>query len=107
MDVLWIGLAYILGLAVSYVRVPPLVGYLGAGFLLASFGFEGVVIAGIAHLGVLFLLFTVGLNLRFKNIWRPEVLGAGSIHLFISGVIFFAAALGFGYGIKTGRAEHR
>ncbi|MEQ8524704.1 cation:proton antiporter [Gracilimonas sp.] len=98
MEILSIGLAYILGMVVSIIRLPPLVGYLGAGFLLSILGYSGgETLNEIGHLGVLFLLFTVGLHLRFKNLWRAEVIGVGALHLLISSFVFFMIALGFRY----------
>jgi Kef-type K+ transport system membrane component KefB len=41
LDPLWIIAAFIFGAAVSRIGLPPLVGYLIAGFFLNSFGVEG------------------------------------------------------------------
>jgi len=41
MDPLWILVAFILGFAVYRIGLPPLVGYLIAGFVLHSFGIRG------------------------------------------------------------------
>ncbi len=100
MDILWIGVAFIFGMAFSRIKLPPLVGYLAAGAALSAYGYEaGAALHEVAHLGVLFLLFTVGLHLRLKNIIRTEVLGTGGIHLLVSTVIFTPIALAFGYGL--------
>jgi len=100
MDIVWIGMAFILGMLLSRIKLPPLVGYLAAGALLGAYGYDaGTALDQIAHLGVLFLLFTVGLHLRLKNIFRLEVLGTGVIHLMMSIAIFYPVALYFGYGI--------
>lgn len=99
MEILWLVAAYILGMAVSKIKIPPLVGFLGAGILLSLSGFETTdALHQIGHLGVLLLLFTVGLHLRFKSILRPEVLGAGGLHLAISAGMFMLVANFFGYG---------
>jgi predicted Kef-type K+ transport protein len=92
MEILWLIAAYIFGIAVSKIKIPPLVGFLGAGILLSVYGYETTdALHEIGHLGVLLLLFTVGLHLRFKSILRPEVLGAGGIHLAISASVFMLA----------------
>lgn len=98
MDIIWVGFAFIVGTLVSRFNIPPLVGYLLAGLGLAAFGYEpGEMLQEIAHLGVIFLLFTVGLHIRLRNIVRPEVVGVGLIHLAISTAIFFPVCLYFGF----------
>lgn len=100
MEILWLAAAYILGMAVSRLKLPPLVGFLGAGIILSLIGFETTdTLHEIGHLGVLFLLFTVGLHLRLKSILRPEVLGAGGIHLVLTAGIFGVIAALFGYSL--------
>ncbi|MDZ7692446.1 MAG: cation:proton antiporter family protein [Balneolaceae bacterium] len=100
MDILWVGVAFIFGMLFSRIKLPPLVGYLAAGAALSVYGYEaGAALHEVAHIGVLFLLFTVGLHLRMKNIIRTEVLGTGGIHLLISTVIFIPIALAFGYDL--------
>ena len=97
MEILWLAAAYVLGMAVSRLKLPPLVGFLGAGIVLSLLGFETTdTLHEIGHLGVLFLLFTVGLHLRLKSILRPEVLGAGGIHLALTAGIFALVASFFG-----------
>ncbi|ETW99968.1 MAG: potassium transporter KefC [Candidatus Entotheonella factor] len=97
MDILWIGLAYLLGLAVSLVSLPPLVGYLGVGFILSAFNLSaGNFLHELAHAGVLLLLFTVGLKLRFRNLLRPEVWAAGSFHFALVMSLFTVGLAAFG-----------
>ena len=73
---IWIAAAFVLGLLARQLKLPPLVGFLAAGFLLNAFGVERTpLLDDIAHLGVLLLLFTVGLKLRFKNLLRAGSLG--------------------------------
>ncbi|MEX2605489.1 MAG: cation:proton antiporter family protein [Gracilimonas sp.] len=98
MEILWLIAAYVLGMVVSKIKIPPLVGFLGAGILLSLYGVESTAaLHEIGHIGVLLLLFTVGLHLRFKSILRPEVLGAGSLHLVITAGIFSLVAYYFGF----------
>ena len=102
MDIIWIGVAFLLGFASSRIHLPPLVGYLIAGLTLSAFGYEGgAMLDEIAHLGVLFLLFTVGLHIRLKNILRYDILGIGLTHLIISTAIFTPISLYFGYGLEA------
>jgi glutathione-regulated potassium-efflux system ancillary protein KefC len=103
MDVVWVGAAYIAGWIGVRLGFPPLVGYLLAGFALYAFGVRSSEpLVHLAEVGVWLLLFTVGLKLRVQNLIRPEVLGAGGLHLLVSSVLLlmaFAASLGFGNAI--------
>src|SRR6056297_3390091 len=102
MDIIWIGFAFIFGLAVSRIKLPPLVGYLAAGLILAGFGYEsGDMLKEISHLGVLFLLFTVGLHIRLKNILRFDILGVSLSHLAISTAIYLPILLYFGFDMQA------
>lgn len=102
MDIIWVGFAFVFGLLVSRAHVPPLVGYLAAGLGLSFFGYEeGEMLHEIAHLGVIFLLFTVGLHIRIKNIVRTEVFGVGIVHLIISALIFTPVTLYFGFDLQA------
>lgn len=96
----WIAFAFVMGLGARSVGLPPLVGYLGAGFALAGFGDligvgprDSAALAHIAHLGVLLLLFTVGLKLKLGNLLRREVIGGGLLHFAISSLVFLPAIL--------------
>lgn len=102
MDIIWIGVAFVMGGLVSRIHIPPLVGYLIAGLALSVYGYEaGSLLHEIAHLGVIFLLFTVGLHIRLKNILRLEIVGVGVIHLLISTGIFVPLCLYFGYTLEA------
>ena len=90
---LWIVGALLLGLAVSRIGLPPLVGFLASGFVFAAFGMDDTpALDGLAHAGVLLLLFAVGLKLRIKTLLRYEVWGTAISHLLLTGIIGVAAA---------------
>lgn len=98
----WIAFAFILGLAARSVGLPPLIGYLCAGFALAGFGnhfgvgpTDSVILEHLAHLGVLLLLFTVGLKLKLSNLVRREVIGGSLLHFGISSLVVLPAILVF------------
>lgn len=102
MDIIWIGVAFLFGFGASRLKLPPLVGYLVAGLALAVYGYEaGDMLKEISHLGVVFLLFTVGLHIRLKNIFRFDILGIGLTHLIISTAIFTPISLYFGYDLQA------
>lgn len=81
-DPLWIAIAFACGLAVKLLGLPPLVGFLVAGFVLNAYGVEsGEFLQEIADLGVTLLLFTLGLKLKFNSLARSEVWGVATIHM--------------------------
>jgi len=81
---LWLGFAYVLGLVMRLLGLPPLVGYLAAGFLLSAQGYEShPVLQQVAHTGVQLLLFGVGLKLRLKSLLRLEVLAGSLLHMLV------------------------
>lgn len=86
---IWLSFAFALGLAVRLAGLPPLVGYLAAGFLLSALGHESnAILKEVSHAGVLLLLFSVGLKLRLQSLLRLEVLAGSLFHLLITvGVI--------------------
>ncbi|MGD9017814.1 MAG: cation:proton antiporter [Desulfobacterales bacterium] len=94
MEPIWILIAFILGFAATRVELPPLVGYLVAGFVLNAMGAEGGhAIERIADLGVLLLLFSIGLKLKFKSLFRPEIWAGATLHLLLS-VVGFGVLIG-------------
>jgi predicted Kef-type K+ transport protein len=103
MDVIWIGVAFGAGMVARALRVPTMVGYLLAGLVLSVVGVpdNSELIVAIGDLGVTLLLFTVGLHLRLKSIIQPEVLGVGSIHLIISGLVFGGIGLLMGWDLMA------
>ena len=98
--------AFALGFAVQQIRLPPLVGYLVAGFALHAVGFEpDPAIDTIADLGVLLLLFGIGLKLKLSALARPVVWVGTSIHLLGSTVVFGLLLAGLGLAIQARRGR--
>ena len=61
---IWLSFAFGLGLVMRLVGLPPLVGYLAAGFILSANGYESNhLLEEVAHAGVLLLLFAIGITL--------------------------------------------
>lgn len=93
MEPLMIALAFVAGFAVQLVRLPPLVGFLAAGFALNAMGFErSPTLDTIANLGVTLLLFTIGLKLDIRTLLRAEVWATASLHI-VGSTLLFAAIL--------------
>lgn len=98
LETIWIAFAFFLGLLVRSIGLPPLIGYLAAGFAISASGGwldipaeNGPILQYVSHLGVLLLLFSVGLKLRARTLLRPEVLASGTLHFAITCALFAPA----------------
>jgi predicted Kef-type K+ transport protein len=88
MDPLWLIIALALGIAAQRLLLPPLVGFLTAGFVLHAFGEQGgAILDGAARLGVLLLLFSIGLKLRPGSFLTPAIWAVAPTHLAASMLI--------------------
>jgi monovalent cation:H+ antiporter-2, CPA2 family len=88
--------AFIGGILARRIGLPTIVGYLLAGIAIGPFtpGFVGDMetISQLAELGVIFLMFGVGLHFSLKDLWRVRSIAIpGAL-----GQMAFATLLGFG-----------
>lgn len=90
-EVVCISFAFFFGLAVRQVGLPPMVGFLAAGFAVNLAGQPlGLpdetheILKHVSHLGVLLLMFAVGLKLKLGQVAQPQVLGGGLLHFAIT-----------------------
>jgi predicted Kef-type K+ transport protein len=91
-DPIWIAVAFALGMAALQVGLPPLVGFLVAGFALNWAGAEGGrFLDEIADLGVTLLLFSIGLKLQVGKLLKPQVWGVALGHMIL--IVLLLAAL--------------
>jgi Kef-type K+ transport system membrane component KefB len=90
--------AWVLGLAAHFSRQPSILAYLIAGFVIGPFGTGWVKsqesISVISELGLIFMLFMIGLEIDLKKIVRagPVILLAGGVQLIggaLLGILFF------------------
>ncbi|MGI9607596.1 MAG: cation:proton antiporter [Acidimicrobiales bacterium] len=85
MDLALLVVAFVFGFIAAQLRLPPLVGYLGAGFTLHAFGNESTpTIDTVADIGILLLLFGIGLKLKPRTLLRREVLGTAGVFALIA-----------------------
>ncbi|MGD8560637.1 MAG: cation:proton antiporter [Gammaproteobacteria bacterium] len=94
----WLALVFALGLLVRQIGLPPLVGFLIAGFVMKHLGVEMTpTLHTLADLGITLLLFTIGLKLDLRSLTKPYVWGVASIHIAlvvcVFGALIFAVSL--------------
>jgi glutathione-regulated potassium-efflux system ancillary protein KefC len=66
--------AFICGLALKVVGFPPLIGFLMAGFALNFLGYDAPPsLEVLAELGITLMLFTIGLKLNIRDLYKKEV----------------------------------
>ncbi|TKG21898.1 potassium transporter Kef [Vibrio breoganii] len=81
--------AFVAGFVAQRCNLPPLVGFLLAGFTLNAFGFESNdAINQLADLGVTLLLFTIGLKLDIKVLLSKEIWAGATLHNLASTAFF-------------------
>jgi CPA2 family monovalent cation:H+ antiporter-2 len=88
----------------TLLRLPPVLGYLLAGVVIGPFGLQ--VLAGnaetrfLAELGVIFLMFMVGLEMSLPAMIeaRTDVFGAGSLQVALTAALVAAGAVAAGMG---------
>ncbi|WP_249423844.1 cation:proton antiporter family protein [Nocardioides coralli] len=99
---IYLSAVFLAGTLALLVRMPPLVGFLAAGFALNAAGVEELPqLDDLADLGVTLLLFSIGLKLDVRFLLRREVWLTATVHMALSvplalGVLGGLGALGVG-----------
>lgn len=89
MDLILISAAFVAGFVALKCHLPPLVGFLLAGFGLHAFGYSSnETIVELADLGVTLLLFSIGLKLDIKVLMSKEIWGGATLHNLLSTTLF-------------------
>ncbi len=89
-----VGFAFLFGLVLSRVGLPPMVGFLLAGFAYNMAGFSPPAGLGlIADLGITLLLFTIGLKLDVKALGKSEIWATSLAHIALSTLLFTSVIL--------------
>ncbi|PNU19582.1 potassium transporter Kef [Geothermobacter hydrogeniphilus] len=106
MDPLWLTIAFGCGYLLRQVGLPPMVGFLIAGFVLNGLGIQGGdLLQTMADLGVTLLLFSIGLKLDLRSLLRAEIWAGSSLHLLLSMLLtglFILACGALGVGLFAG-----
>lgn len=103
MDILWILFAFACGFGTKQLGLPPLIGYLAAGFMLNLYGVSMTPsLQEIADIGVTLMLFTIGLKLNVKDLLKPEIwagtfTNTGLWTILFTGLALFLGALSAPY----------
>jgi len=100
--------AFIGGLLARRIGLPAIVGYLVAGILIGPYT-PGYVnnpetIGQMAELGVIFLMFGVGLNFSLQDLWRVRdiAIGGALILMIAVGALAFALSQAWGWPVASG-----
>jgi CPA2 family monovalent cation:H+ antiporter-2 len=78
------------------IRVPPLVAFILTGVIVGPYGIRIISgqdqVASLAEIGIILLLFTIGLEFSFKDLWQIRLIAVigGAIQLALSFTFFFA-----------------
>lgn len=89
----FIGTAFSFGMLINFIGLPPMVGFLLAGFALNYSGFEvSDGLTTLANLGVTILLFSIGLKLDIRTLFKAEVWAGATIHILAS-ILFYVGLL--------------
>lgn len=91
MLVILVSFAYGFGFVLSRIGLPPMVGFLLAGFTYNLVGFTPP--AGlelVSDLGITLLLFSIGLKLDVKGLLKPEIWGSATAQMLLCTLVIFA-----------------
>ena len=90
-DPLIILAALICGMLSRAVRLPALLGYLAAGFILHEIDINGgEILRSLSEIGITLLLFTIGLKLQPKELLATRVWGTTLLHMAAMQLLFLA-----------------
>lgn len=97
-----LGAAVLIVPVFQFLRLGTVLGFLAAGMFIGPGGLglitEVEQIRGLAELGVVFLLFIIGIELKPARLWlmRRQVFGMGSVQVAATGLVLSLALMGWG-----------
>ncbi|OPX66629.1 MAG: glutathione-regulated potassium-efflux system protein KefC [Methanoregulaceae archaeon PtaB.Bin056] len=96
------GLSLLVGLLFSRIRIPPMIGYIVAGAIagpsVLSLIHSPAQVDVLAEIGIILLLFSIGLEFSFRQLWdiKGLVLKGGAIQVILASAATIAVAFFFG-----------
>ena len=117
--ILFLALSGLLIPLLSRLRVNPVLGFLAVGVLLGPYGLASLAgtwpllswlsfvrpedVDFLAELGVIFLMFMIGLEMSVERLWsmRRLVFGLGGLQVALSAAAIGGLAIGFGNGVEA------
>ncbi|MDC9719487.1 MAG: cation:proton antiporter [Gammaproteobacteria bacterium] len=103
MEFIWILFAFIFGVLARAMSLPPLIGYLLAGFLLHLAGMQSSdTLQTLSDLGITLMLFTIGLKLNVRDLLKTAVWGGALSNMILwtltfTGIAILPISLGFSH----------
>ncbi|GAB6284842.1 MAG: cation:proton antiporter [Methanoregula sp.] len=91
-------IALVVGMIFNRLKVPPLVAFILTGVIVGPYGFSIIhgqeQVANLAEIGIILLLFTIGLEFSFKDLWKIQLIAiaGGALQVAFSFVFFFGLA---------------
>jgi len=74
-------IALIVGMIFNRIKVPPLVAFILTGVIVGPYGLSIISdqeqVASLAEIGIILLLFTIGLEFSFKDLWKMRLIADG------------------------------
>jgi len=92
-------IALIVGIIFNRIKVPPLVAFILTGVIVGPFGLSIIhdqdQVRSLAEIGIILLLFTIGLEFSFKDLWKIRLIAiiGGALQVGLSFAFFFGLAL--------------
>ena len=92
-------IALVVGMIFNRIKVPPLVAFILTGVIVGPYGLsiisEQEQVASLAEIGIILLLFTIGLEFSFKDLWKIRLIAVigGALQVGLSFTFFFGLAL--------------
>lgn len=91
-------IALIVGMVFNRLRVPPLVAFILTGVIVGPYGLSIIKgqdqVSNLADIGIILLLFTIGLEFSFKDLWKIRLIAivGGALQVGLSFLFFFGLA---------------